>query len=202
MPVISFAQLGEWASADPVHGPTGAVLQQQVQQAIQTVQALTNIPQNLAGQVVGLLQSTIQNPLQGISLNLQTLMTGSDSGSMHGRGRHASMTQGWTANGGDFAGSLMNGGATQLAGLMACTEQMMQATQQRLSPDAPSCSTSCRHVPTCRVRLRSPDASSWRLRRSTRSNSRVSSWGWHNSSSGGPWTISFCRNSGPIWKRC
>ena len=50
-----------------------------------------------------------------------------------GAGGMLSMTQGWTANSGDFAGSLMNGGATQLAGLMACTQQMMQATQQRLA---------------------------------------------------------------------
>ena len=108
-------------------------LQQQVQQAIQTVQALTNIPQNLAGQVVGLLQSTIQNPLQGISLNLQTLMTGSGPGVCMGAGGMLSATQAWTANGGDFLGSLLNGGASRLAGLMACTNQMMQATEQRLT---------------------------------------------------------------------
>lgn len=133
MPVIDFAQLGEWARQLQYALQQVQYLQQQVQQAIQTVQALTNIPQNLAGQVVGLLQSTIQNPLQGISLNLQTLMTGSGPGVCMGAGGMLSMTQGWTANGGDFAGSLMNGGATQLAGLMACTQQMMQATQQRLA---------------------------------------------------------------------
>ena len=128
MPVIDFAQLGEWARQLQYAIQQVQYLQQQVQQAIQTVQALTNIPQNLAGQVVGLLQSTIQNPLQGISLNLQTLMTGSGPGVCMGAGGMLSTTQAWTANGGDFLGSLLNGGASRLAGLMACTNQMMQAT--------------------------------------------------------------------------
>ena len=70
--MIDFAQLGEWARQLQYAIQQVQYLQQQVQQTIQTVQALTNIPQNLAGQVVGLLQSTIQNPLEGISLNLQT----------------------------------------------------------------------------------------------------------------------------------
>ena len=133
MPVIDFAQLGEWARQLQYAIQQVQYLQQQVQQAIQTVQALTNIPQNLAGQVVGLLQSTIQNPLQGISLNLQTLMTGSGPGVCMGAGGMLSATQAWTANGGDFLGSLLNGGASRLAGLMACTNQMMQATEQRLT---------------------------------------------------------------------
>jgi hypothetical protein len=133
MPVIDFAALGQWFQQIQYALQTVQQLQQQVQQAINTVRALTNIPANLAGQVVGLLQSTIQNPLQGISLNLQTLMTGYGPGVCMGAGGMLSMTQGWTASGGDFASSLMNGGATQLAGLMACTQQMMQATQQRLA---------------------------------------------------------------------
>jgi hypothetical protein len=133
LPVIDFAQLGEWARQLQYALQQVQYLQQQVQQAIQTVQALTNIPQNLAGQVVGLLQSTIQNPLQGISLNLQTLMTGSGPGVCMGAGGMLSATQAWTANGGDFLGSLLNGGASRLAGLMACTNQMMQATEQRLT---------------------------------------------------------------------
>ena len=50
-----------------------------------------------------------------------------------GAGGMLSATQAWTANGGDFLGSLLNGGASRLAGLMACTNQMMQATEQRLT---------------------------------------------------------------------
>ena len=136
MPVIDFAALGQWFQQIQYALQTVQQLQQQVQQAINTVRALTNIPANLAGQVVGLLQSTIQNPLQGINLNLQSLMMGSGSGVCPGAGGMLSATQGWTATGGDFLGSMMNGGATQLAGLLACTQQMMQAAQQRLSADA------------------------------------------------------------------
>jgi Type IV secretion system proteins len=133
MPVIDFAALGQWFQQIQYALQTVQQLQQQVQQAINTVHALTNIPANLAGQVVGLLQSTIQNPLQGINLNLQSLMMGSGSGVCPGAGGMLSATQGWTATGGDFLGSMMNGGATQLAGLLACTQQMMQAAQQRLT---------------------------------------------------------------------
>jgi len=133
MPVIDWSAIGEWVQQLDQMAQQVQLMSQQLQQVTNTVHALTNIPANLAGQVTGLLQSSIQNPLQGISLNLQSLMMGSGSGVCPGAGGMLSTTQGWTATGGDFTGSMMNGRANQLAGLLACTQQMMQATQQRLA---------------------------------------------------------------------
>ncbi len=133
LPVVDFTAIGEWVQQLKYAFQTVQQMEQQVQQAIYTVRALTNIPTSLANQVIGLLESSIQNPLSGIHLNLSSLMMGSGSGICPGAGGMLSATQGWTATGGDFAGSLMNGGATQLAGLMACTQHMMQSTEQRIS---------------------------------------------------------------------
>jgi hypothetical protein len=133
MPVIDWTAIGEWVQQLHQMAQQVQLMSQQLQQVTNTVRALTSIPANLAGQVTGLLQSSIQNPLQGISLNLQSLMMGSGSGVCPGAGGMLPTTQGWTATGGDFTGSMMNGGANQLAGLLACTQQMMQATQQRLT---------------------------------------------------------------------
>jgi hypothetical protein len=132
LPVIDFTAIGKWVQQLQQMAQQVQLMTQQVQQAIQTVTALTNIPQNLVSQVTGLLQSSIQNPLQGINLNLQTLMTGSGVGTCTGGSNYLSLNQAWTAGGNDFLGATINGSASRLAGLMACTSQMLGATQQRL----------------------------------------------------------------------
>lgn len=105
---------------------------QMVEQAKQTVQALTNIPANLISQASGLLNLSVQNPLQQILGNLRVLQTGVGTGTCTGSAGLLSMTQYFKATGSDFAGASLNGAAAQLAGLQACTNQMMSATQDRL----------------------------------------------------------------------
>jgi hypothetical protein len=126
VPVIDVSALARWATQ----------LQQGAQQlttVIQTMHDIEDIPQNLIGQVEGLLNVAIQNPLQDITGNLAGLMNGSGVGTCTGAANLLTMNRFQTATGGDFLGSWLNGGASITAGLQGCTQQMMQATQDRLN---------------------------------------------------------------------
>ena len=126
VPVIDVSALARWAQS----------LEQQAQQLttmINTLHDIEDIPQNLIGQVTGLLNVAIQNPLQEITGNLAGLMNGSGVGSCTGAANFLTMNHFQTATGGDFLGSWLNGGASITAGLQGCTQQMMQATQDRLN---------------------------------------------------------------------
>jgi hypothetical protein len=126
VPVIDVSALARWAQS----------LEQQAQQLttmINTLHDIEDIPQNLIGQVTGLLNVAIQNPLQEITGNLAGLMNGSGVGTCAGAANLLTMNRFQTATGGDFLGSWLNGGASITAGLQGCTQQMMQATQDRLN---------------------------------------------------------------------
>lgn len=115
---------------------------QQMQQALQFAQsqlhALTNVPQQLMGQAQGLLSMGVSNPLQDIEHNLMSLMNGSGTGRCNGAdgimqlNQYAEALPMEGANSIDFQGAQLNGTAASSAGLLACTNQMMQATQTRL----------------------------------------------------------------------
>ncbi len=87
LPVVDFAQLGEWAQQLQDEAQVLAHWEQQFQQMesqlqeqVQTVRSLTNVPSNLIHQAVGLLSTGIQNPLGDIQGNLHTLMFGGGTG--------------------------------------------------------------------------------------------------------------------------
>lgn len=123
---------------------------QQVQQGVQMltslqsqVRALTNVPQEMIQQAAGLLNIGIQNPLKDILGNLTTLQNGVGVGTCTGGQDLLGVNQYSSATalpipgtdgstGMDFSGAQINGNAARGAGLMACTRQMMQATQTRL----------------------------------------------------------------------
>jgi len=126
VPVIDVSALARWATQ----------LQQGAQQLMtvtQTMRDIEDIPQSLMSQVTGLLNVAIQNPLQEITGNLAGLMNGSGVGTCTGAANFLTMNRFQTATGGDFLGSWLNGGASITAGLQGCTQQMMQATQDRLN---------------------------------------------------------------------
>jgi hypothetical protein len=133
LPVVDFSALGQWAKELQSDAQIITNQLQQISQLTQTVHDIEDIPQNLIGQVAGLLQVGIQNPLQNITGNLSTLMNGSGVGTCSGASNLLTMNQYARANGTDFAGAWLNGGASITAGLQACTRQMMQATQDRLN---------------------------------------------------------------------
>lgn len=120
----------------PVLGQMLTTVQQGAQilsEAKSTVGALTNIPREAIGEITGLLEQGIGNPLQGIHLNLQSLLTGSGTGTCSGSSGMLALQQYQGASGGDFMGASMNGSAARLAGLQACTQQMLEAQEQRLN---------------------------------------------------------------------
>lgn len=132
MPVIDFANLTQ-----AVHEVEQATMM--VSQLRSQLSALTNIPANLIGQVEGLINISVANPLQNIMGNLQGLMNGSGTGVCTGAEGLRAMNQLYTAlplpgaGNMDFAGAQINGMAARSAGLLGCTNQMMQATQTRLN---------------------------------------------------------------------
>jgi hypothetical protein len=133
LPVVDFSALGQWAKALQSDARMITNQLQQIAQLAQSVHDFEDIPQNLIGQVVGLLQVGVQNPLQNITANLSALMNGSGVGTCSGANGLLTMNQYAHANGADFAGAWLNGSAAITAGLQACTRLMMQATQDRLS---------------------------------------------------------------------
>jgi len=133
LPVVDFSALGQWAKELQSDAQMITNQLQQISQLTQTVHDIEDIPQNLIGQVAGLLQVGVQNPLQNITGNLSTLMNGSGVGTCSGASNLLTINQYARASGSDFAGAWLNGGASITAGLQACTRQMMQATQDRLN---------------------------------------------------------------------
>jgi len=122
---------------------------------LRQLQTLKNVPQQLIGEARGLLDLGVSNPLQDITNNLQSLMNGSGTGTCHGSSHLLDINQYAQALpmvGGkiDFAGAQINGSAARGAGLLACTNQMMQATQSRLQqmPELLSMLQSCTDI-TC-----------------------------------------------------
>ena len=129
---------------------------QQLQQAVQMVSSLEqqvnileNVPRQMIGQVEGLISQTIRNPLNDIMGNLNGLRLGSGPGSCSGSQNFLAQDQfymptnlpsivplgaasGGVTRGLDFLGSLINNRANSTAGVLACNQQMMTATQQRM----------------------------------------------------------------------
>lgn len=119
----------------PVLGQMITSVQQGMQilnEAKSTVGALTNIPREAIGRIESLLDQNIGSELRGITGNLNTLMTGQGSGTCSGASGLRAMQQYQNAEGGDFMGSSINGSAARLAGLQACTQQMLADQQDRI----------------------------------------------------------------------
>lgn len=125
LPVIDASQLLKWVQQ-------AQQMQQTITQLEETVHSLTNIPQNLESMVQQLLQAAVQNPLGQITQNLQVLLTGQGVGTCTGGQAYLTQNQYSAAQGTDFMGQIMNQSANRNAGLQACTQQMLGATQTRL----------------------------------------------------------------------
>lgn len=126
LPVIDVSQLLKWVQQ-------AAQMQQQITQLIYTVHALTNVPQNLTSMVQGLMQGAVQNPLAQIEQNLQVLMTGQGTGNCGNSQQYLVQNQYSAGVGTDFTSQWLNQSANRNAGLQACTQQMITATQMRLN---------------------------------------------------------------------
>jgi Type IV secretion system proteins len=125
LPVVDVAQLKAWATQ-------AEQMAQQVEQMVATVHSLTDVPQDLASMVQQLLQTAVQNPLGAITQNLQVLLTGQGVGTCTGGQAYLTQNQYSAAQGTDFTAQIMNQSANRNAGLQACTQQMLAATQTRL----------------------------------------------------------------------
>lgn len=125
LPVIDAASLFKWVEQ-------AQQMSQQITQLENTVHSLTNVPQNLIQQVEGLLQSGVRNPLGNITQNLQVLLGGQGTGTCNGSQNFLTQNQYAAGVGGDFTAQWLNQSATRNAGIQACTQQMLTATQTRL----------------------------------------------------------------------
>lgn len=125
LPVVDAASLLKWVQQ-------AQQMAQQLAQLQATVRSLTDVPDNLAQMVQGLLNTAVQNPLGEIEQNLQTLLSGQGTGSCAGSQTYLTQNQYAAGQGGDFTAQWLNQSANRNAGLQACTQQMMQATQTRL----------------------------------------------------------------------
>jgi hypothetical protein len=125
MAVIDGAALLKWVQQ-------AQQMQQTVTQLESAVRSLTDVPQNLTQMVEGLLNTAVQNPLGQIEQNLQVLMTGQGTGNCGGSQVYLTQNQYAVGSGTDLTAQLLNQSVTRNAGLQACTQQMMMATQARL----------------------------------------------------------------------
>lgn len=115
-----------------------------LEQAQQQLQTLRNIPQNLIGQVQGLLNQAVANPLRGIEGDLTGLMNGTGTGNCTGSQNLLGANQlvqaiplpipgaAQIGQGIDFTGAMINGQATRTAGVLACNQQALNGVQQQL----------------------------------------------------------------------
>lgn len=126
LPVVDAASLLKWVQQ-------AQQMQQSIAQLEAQLKALTDIPQNLTEMVQGLLNSAVSNPLGAIEQNLQTLLSGQGTGTCAGSQTYLTQNQYFSTTGTDFVGQAMNQSANRSAGLQACTQQMMVATQARLA---------------------------------------------------------------------
>jgi hypothetical protein len=133
VPVIDFAALAQWGKELQEQADILRTAMNQLTQLETTVRDIEDIPRDLMGQVQGLMQIAVQNPLQGITGNLDNLFNGAGTGQCAGSANLLMMNQFHTAGGGDFLGSWINGGAAITAGLQACTNMVLQSTQDRLN---------------------------------------------------------------------
>jgi len=133
VPVIDIAALTQWAQELQQQAQQLHTAMNQLTQLETTVRDIEDIPRDLMGQVQGLMQVAVQNPLQGITGNLAGLFNGSGTGQCAGAANLLAMNQFHIAQGGDFLGSWINGGASVTAGLQACTNMVLQSTQTRLN---------------------------------------------------------------------
>ncbi len=140
LPVIDTAALGEWAQQlkdgvteieNQVHQITQ--LEEQIDELKQTISSLTDIPSDLMSSVSSLLSIAIQNPLGDLNLNLRNLMFNSGYGSCANASSLLSMSHYHTAVGSDLNAAWLNGTASRLSGISACTEGLLNATQGHLS---------------------------------------------------------------------
>ena len=116
--------------------------QQEVTQLIATVNALTDLPQDLEAQAAALLNQSLQSPLSGIENDLNNLLNGVGGASCGGGLGDANMLYqataqalaggGASSSGIDFLGAQINGNATRMSGVLACNTQMLAAVTQRL----------------------------------------------------------------------
>lgn len=125
-PVIDVSALLKWVQQ-------AAQMQSQLQQMIAEVHAVTDVPENLVSMVQGLLESAVQNPLGEIEQNLQVLMKGQGAGSCGNSQQYVTQNQYAAGTGTDFTAQWLNQSANRNAGIQACTQQMITATQTRLT---------------------------------------------------------------------
>lgn len=125
-PVIDASQLFKWVQQ-------AQQMQAQLAQLEAQLRALTDVPNNLAQMVGGLLQNGVGNPLGQIEQNLQVLLKGQGTGTCAGSNQYLTQYQYAPATGTDFTGQMMNQSANRNAGLQACTQVMMQGVQNRLT---------------------------------------------------------------------
>jgi hypothetical protein len=124
MPVIDFANVVKWVQQ-------GEQMTESIAQQKSQLRAMTNIPADLVRQVEGLLDQGVENPLAEIKQNLQAILHGG-TGTCAGSSVILQGAQYAAATGGDFMGQSLNQRANGTAGLQACTQQMIGATQARL----------------------------------------------------------------------
>jgi len=126
LPVVDAASLLKWVQQ-------AQQMQQTITQLEAQLRALTDVPNNLTQMVSGLLQSAVQNPLGQIQQNLQVLMTGQGTGNCGNSQQYLTQNQYSAGTGTDFTAQWLNQSANRNAGLQACTQQMITATQTRLN---------------------------------------------------------------------
>ena len=134
MPVIDFAQLGEWARQLQYTVATGAVPATAGPASDPDRAGPDQHPAEPGGPSRRTSAEHDPKPAAGHQPQPSDSDDRFGPGGLHGRGRHAVGDAGdGPRTAATFLGSLLNGGASRLAGLMACTNQMMQATEQRLT---------------------------------------------------------------------
>jgi Type IV secretion system proteins len=126
LPVIDVSQLLKWVQQ-------AQQMVKEIDQLIATVHALENVPQNLTSMVNGLNNLAVQNPLGAIEQNLQVMLTGQGTGNCTNAQNQLTTNQYAPAAGTDFTAQWLNQNANRNAGLQACTQQMVAATQARLN---------------------------------------------------------------------
>lgn len=125
-PVVDAAALKAWFTQ-------ANQMTQTITQLESQLRAMTDIPQDLVSAVQGLMSEAVQNPLAAIEQNLQTLLKGSGPGSCGNSQVYLTSNVYTMPQGTDFASQNMAQTANRNAGLQACTQQMVVATQSAMS---------------------------------------------------------------------
>ncbi len=133
LPVIDPSALLQWAKQIESDAQQLQAAMNTLTQVEQQVRDIEDIPQGLMSQVTSLINQATQNPLTGITANLDGLFNGSGTGQCANSANLLRMNQFATPTGGDFTGSWINGAASITAGLQACNQMVLQSTQTSLS---------------------------------------------------------------------